>query len=339
MMKRILEWGQGLTIDNHYLPEGDRIYDLYTGAYKPHIIRIALGLDVFTRLDGRPTTAELVARACKCDTLGMTHLLDYLASLKVLMKKGDLYGLSAEAATFLVRGKKSYVGNLLMDFIGSEPWNSIKESIQSGEPKNIDLEIHFTQDAWIESYRSVRIPSSLEMWKKVGIIADKTLQLELLDLACGCAIKSMVLAQKSKKVKLTCLDTPKVLDVARDLAQRWGIAKQVTFIPGNLLATDLGNLRYDGCLLGQVTHYLTKQHNCQLFKRICSALIHGGKLVLDVPMETTELDENSSFLSLLLWANSGGRAYSFEEYRSWLMDSGFIQVDKLSERLLVATSN
>jgi hypothetical protein len=39
---------------------------------------------------------------------------------------------------------------------------------------------------------------------------------------------------------------------------------------------------------------------------------------------------------LLLWANSGGRAYSFEEYRSWLSNTGFGQVDQLSERLLAA---
>ena len=323
-------------MDSDIIPEGDRIYDLYTGAYKPHMIRIALELDVFTKLNGGPSTVELVAGACKCDLLGITHLLDYLTSLNLLIKKDDQYGLSPEAGTFLVRGKKAYVGNLLMDFIGSYPWNSIKTSIRSGQPKNVDLEIHFAQDAWIESYRGGRVASSLEMWQKVGIIADKTLHLHILDLACGCAIKSMVLAQKSKTVKITCLDTPLVLETARDLARRWDISSQITFVTGNLLTTDLGKSRYDVCLLGQVTHYLTDQQNRDVFSRVFHALIPGGKLVLDVPMETAELDEASRFLSLLLWANSGGRAYSFEEYRSWLIGSGFIDVDQLSERLLSA---
>lgn len=317
-------------------PEGDRIYDLYTGVYKPQIIRIALGLDVFSPLNAGPVTVEFVTRACKCNMAGVHHLLDYLTSINILEKQDEKYCLSIEAATFLVRGKKAYTGNLIMDFIGPAPWISIMESIRSGQPKNIDLEIHFAQDAWIESYRASRIPSSLEMWTNAGIIPGSSLQLHLLDLACGCGIKSMVLAHRSPNVKLTCLDTPLVLEAARDLAERWGVLSQVRLLPDNLLTVGLGEAKYDVCLLGQITHYLTKQQNCELFERIYKALVPGGKLVLDVPMEKALLNESSSFLTLILWANSGGRAYTFDEYRSWLVNSGFITIHLLSERLLLA---
>ena len=323
-------------MDFNNFPEGDRIYDLYTGVYKPQIIRIALRLDVFSPLKAGPATAEFVAHVCNCNIVGIGRLLDYLTSINILEKHDDKYSLSIETTTFLVRGEKAYTGNLIMDFIGLTPWESIQESIRSGKPEHIDLEIHFAQDAWIESYRSVRIPSSLEMWAKAGIVPKISLKLRLLDLACGCAIKSMVLAQRSPNVKLTCLDTPQVLEVARDLADRWGILPQVGFLSGNLLTADLGNAEYDVTLLGQITHYLTKQQNCELFNRIYKALTPGGKLVLDVPMEKEQLNESSSFLTLILWANSGGRAYTFDEYRSWLMETGFTSVDLLSERLLSA---
>jgi trans-aconitate methyltransferase len=176
------------------------------------------------------------------------------------------------------------------------------------------------------------------MWTKAGIIPESSLRVRLLDIACGCAIKSMVLAQRSPNVKLTCLDTPLVLEAARDLAERWGVISQVNFLPDNLLAADLGEAKYEVCLLGQITHYLTKQQNCELFSHIFRSLIPGGKLVLDVPMETEHLDESSSFLSLLLWANSGGRAYTFDEYRSWLIEAGFSSIHLLTERLILAVS-
>ena len=281
---------------NDSFPEGDRIYDLYTGVYKPQIIRIALILDVFSPLNNGPLKAEQVSQACKCDGAAIRLLLDYLSSLSVLIKHGDEYSLSSEAATFLVRGEKAYTGDLIMDFIGPSPWESIRESIQTGQPRNIDLEIHFAQDAWIESYRAERIPSSLEMWSKAGIIPEKFPRLRVLDLACGCAIKSMVLLRKSPNVKLTCLDSPMVLEVARDLAERWGVTSQVSFMPANLFTADLGDAAYDACLLGQVTHYLTQQQNTELYKRIYRALIPGGMLLLDVPMATAQPDEGSSFL-------------------------------------------
>jgi SAM-dependent methyltransferase len=319
------------------IPEGDRIYDLYTGVYKPQVIRIALVLDVFSPLDSGPAKAEQIARVCKCEVTGIQHLLDYLSSLNVLVKRDDKYALSPEAATFLVRGKKAYSGDLIMDFIGPAPWESIRDSICSGQPNKIDREIHFAQDAWIESYRASRIPSSIEMWTKAGIIPDSYKRLRILDLACGCAIKSMVLARKSPNVELTCLDSAVVLEVAKDLAERWGISSQVRFTPENLLTVDLGEAQYEACLVGQITHYLTVPQNDDLFRRIHRTLVPGGVLLLDVPMATTKLDEASSFLSLLLWANSGGRAYAFKEYRHWLMASGFITVHQLSERLLSAT--
>jgi len=135
---------------------------------------------------------------------------------------------------------------------------------------------------------------------------------------------------------VTCLDQPLVLESARDLAERWTLLPQVRFMPDNLLTANLGEAQYDACLLGQISHYLTEQQNRDLFGRIYRALVPGGRLVLDVPMGTELPDENSSFLSLVLWANSGGRAYAFEEYRAWLLDIGFAEVNQLSPRLLLS---
>jgi ubiquinone/menaquinone biosynthesis C-methylase UbiE len=174
------------------------------------------------------------------------------------------------------------------------------------------------------------------MWAKAGINPKHAAHLQILDIACGCANKSLVLAQKLPNVEVTCLDSPLVLEAACDLAERWGVSSRVHFMPGNLLSTDLGEAKYDACLLGQITHYLTGQQNCDLYDRIYRALIPGGMLVLDVPMETAQINETSSFLSLILWANSGGRVYKFEEYRQWLLAGGFGTVHQLSDRLLKA---
>ena len=141
-------------------PEGDHIYDLYTGAYKPHIIRVALELDVFAPLAAGPAKAEVVAQACKGDAEGIRRLLDFLAGLMVLAKHNEEFSLSPDAATFLVRGRKAYAGDLIMHFTGAAPWDGLRESIRDGISRAMDHEIDFAQDAWIESYRAARIPSS-----------------------------------------------------------------------------------------------------------------------------------------------------------------------------------
>jgi len=146
----------------------------------------------------------------------------------------------------------------------------------------------------------------------------------------------LVLAQASPNVRVTCLDTADVLVVARDLAERMGVESQVVFKPANLLEYDFGENQFDAALSGQITHYLTKAQNGSLFHRIYSALSPNGVLVIDCPMATDEPAETISFLTLVLWANSGGAAHSFEMYRGWLGDSGFRQIRQLSEQWVVA---
>jgi cyclopropane fatty-acyl-phospholipid synthase-like methyltransferase len=160
--------------------------------------------------------------------------------------------------------------------------------------------------------------------------------LRILDIACGCAIKSLALAQASPNVRVTCLDSADVLAVARDLAKRMGVEPQVVFRPADLLDADLGEDRFDAALCGQITHYLTPEQNAGLFRRIYSALSLNGVLVLDCPMAKNEPAETASLLTLMLWANSDGAAHSFETYRGWLGDAGFRQTRQLSERWLVA---
>jgi ubiquinone/menaquinone biosynthesis C-methylase UbiE len=314
------------------LPNPDLIYDLFGGVFKPQFIRIALQLDVFTPLAENLATAEQVAQACGCNTTGMKALLDYLCAVQLLACENSRYSLTLDAATFLVRGRKAYAGDMLLDYTDPAMYASIAQSIRTGQPNWLNE--NFVQDAWLESYSQTRIPKSLEMWKAAGVPTDKPLH--LLDIACGCAIKSFALVQASPNVCVTCLDSADGLDVARDLAARMDIASRVTFLPADLLTADLGASLFDLALVGQITHYLTPDQNRTLFRRIHAALTDGGTLVIDCPMSQETPDESSAFLTLFLWANSGGTAHSFETYREWLDEVGFRSVTQLSERWLAA---
>jgi ubiquinone/menaquinone biosynthesis C-methylase UbiE len=313
----------------------DLVYDLFGGIFKPQLVRLALQLDVFTPLAAGSTTAEQVAQSCHCDTFGIKILLDYFCSLQVLECHGNIYALTPTTDTFLVKGRKAYVGDMILHYTNKALFDNIQRSLRSGQ--TFSLGEDFVQDAWLESYLPWRIPKSLEMWQAAGIKIKHQESLRILDIACGCAIKSLALAQASPNVRVTCLDTADVLAVAHDLAERLRVESQVVLKPANLLDADFGENQYDAALSGQITHYLTKAQNASLFHRIYSALSPNGVLVIDCPMATEEPSETASFLTLVLWANSGGAVHSFEMYRSWLSDSGFRQIRQLSERWVVAT--
>lgn len=315
-------------------PDAEYFYGLYNEVFKPNLVKIAILLDVFTPLSQGPLDANGLGRAVGASAEGILRLADYLVAISLLEKSGQHYLLTPSARAFLVRASKAYAGDQLLGFTGPDSWERVMRSLQSGEPMSL-LE-RFEQDAWVESYRTSRVATSLEMWNAAGIMPSTQAEVRILDLACGCGIKSFCLAQKEPSVRVVCVDRPEVLAVARDLAERMGIANRVDLAPGDLLTLVLGEGIYDACIAGQITHYLTGEQNRDLFKRINTALVDGGRFLIDVPMAGGETEETVALLSLVLWANSGGTAYSYEAYQGLLQASGYSQVLRIGERWIVA---
>lgn len=302
---------------------------------------VAVKESEITALQSQPAPPTLlwrliaaVAQACECDPRGTKYLLDFLTSLNILLRHDDLYSLTPTAAAFLVPGRKSYAGDLVLAFTGPDIWDSVRTALRSGKPAPFE-EFH-AQDAWLESYSRTRISQSRAMWAAAGIRAEEHERLELLDIACGCAIKSLALALDAPSIHVTCLDTPLVLQSAADLAERLRLTPQVTLWPDDLTSADFGVSRFHACLLGQITHYLSPQHNLDLLRRVHAALTPGGTLVIDVTRGSAEPDEWAGILSVLLWANSGGGAHSLQDYTTWLAQAGFAPARALNERWLAA---
>lgn len=293
-------------------------------------------LDVFTPLKTGLAGAARLAEICQCDPTGMKNLLDYLVGIKLLIALGGKYKLSASAEQFLVRDSKSFAGDMLLEYTDPQTWNSLLQTLRSGKFAMLESETSFVQDAWLESYIEAHNESSLKLWKAAGVDPKNLANFRILDLASGCAIKSFVLAKKYKSVWVTCLDKPAVIEVARDLAERMKLNVRVSYLTSDLLTTDFGVERFEACLLGQITHYLTKEQNRDLFSRIYKTLEQNGTLIIDVPRKSGRAGENTALVNLMLWASSGGGTYSFLEYDRWLKQTGFSQVRKLSERALVA---
>jgi len=317
-------------------PNSDLIYGLYGGGFLGQFTRLALRLDLFTALSAGPVSAERVARSCHANIAGIRALLDHLSSTQVLEYRPEsrTYGLTPSAAAFLVRGAKTYAGDWLLANTDPAMWDGMLDTIRSGKAAGYDLP--WAQDAWLESYSPSRAAYSLDLWRTVGIAADKGRPLHLLDLACGCGIKTLAFARTHETVRVTGVDSPDVLDVAHDLAARFGVEAQTTFTPGDILADDFGSERYDAALLGLITYILTPEQNAGVFRRAYRALRPGGKLVIDAIMSGDRPTEWASRATLLMNTWNGGAAHSFADYRAWLKQAGFRMVVQHNEQLLSA---
>jgi len=314
------------------IPDPDLLYRLSSDA-QAQSLRLGLMLDVFTPLENGGASAQAVAEACGCDPAGMAALLDLLACLGLIGRDGRTFRPTPTSSMFLVPGKRSYAGRYLLAESGASLWDGISQALRSGQPSH--LAFPWAQDAWLESYRASRPEESRAMWRAAGLAPGSRPGLRVVDLACGCSIKSLVLTEADPSVKLTCVDSREVLEVARDLARRMGLLERVTFVEGGL-DLEMAPQAFDAALLGQVTYYLDPDQMRRLAARLHSALDRHGQLLVDAVMADDPPTEWASYVTLVTWGVSGGSAYSFEAYRTWLTQAGFADVRRLSERWLVA---
>lgn len=315
-------------------PDPELIYELYTGGFRPQVVRIALLLDFFSPLAAGPASARDVARACGCDEKGVRLLLDHLVTLALLAREGERYRLTPTAATFLVPGEASYAGDWILAHTDPALWEGVLAALRGRRPDPPPFP--WQQDAWLQLYRPHGLKAALAMWRAAGVRPEEGVPFRLLDVGCGAAVKSLALARAHPEVEVTCLDRPAVLGVARHLAGQLGVASRASFLAADLEHAGLEPEAYEAALLAYVTDYLRPPQNLSLLRRVHAALVPRGRLIVDAPLAAPEGDEFAATSALLAWALAGTRPYTFDNYRAWLEAAGFAQVQQVRTAWITA---
>jgi len=325
-------------------PDPDRIFELVYNGWRVHILKTAIQLDIFTAIANGLSTVEKLVSAKNWARRPTRVLLDGLCPF-FLSKKGGEYLLTPTSETFLVRNRETYAGDSLRHFLSCDPWQQLVEAIKTRRRKipeacSSEFSALWVQDATMEAMRMSRIAESLEMWRTVGIDPDAKPSIRVLDLASGCGIKSLALAKNNPNADITCIDWDGVLEVAKRLADKWGILKQVSFRPGDVTTMDYGDCGFDAMLLGQITYHLSTDQNKSVLRRVYRALKPGGLVVIHAPIADEERCKSEALiLAVVLFALYGekGDLYTFSEYKAMLEDVGFSEITKHSESLISAT--
>lgn len=99
---------------------------------------------------------------------------------------------------------------------------------------------------------------------------------------------------------------------------------------GNLLEADFGEDQYDYAIYSHIAHGLSAQQNKDVLNRLRRALKPGGVLVIaDFVLDDDRCGHPMAlmFYSNMLHSTEGGRTYTQSEYREWLVEAGFNEVE------------
>lgn len=318
---------------DHDIPNAEVIDQLILTIYNLDIFQAAVELRLWEKVAAGDATAAGIAAHAGWDPVGTRCLLDAACALKLMRKEGEHYFLVPESAVYLIPGMPTYKGELVTGERSWEGNGQLAEAIRSGRrPVQYNAVTPGVAGLWIVDYaRSWVYPESqLEtsgaLWRSLDVQGRDSLQ--VLDIACGPAPRSMALARQHPGVRLTWLDWEAVLETALKAAARLWVEGQVLPLPGDLWSTNFGEARFDLAYLGNLTHFFSPGENTRLFRKTFQALAPGGVIVVNSAARWK--DDMPPWLELWLYAvSASGGAYSFDEYRSMLEQAGFEQVQDI----------
>jgi 3-hydroxy-5-methyl-1-naphthoate 3-O-methyltransferase len=316
-------------------PNRDVLDDISFGLYKASVLKSAIELEIFTRIAEGHRTIPALSRIGGTTERGTRILLDALCFIGLLSKQHTEYKLSPTAESFLVKGKPAYFGDAAVSDFAWDASGQLTRVIRTGKS--------LLPAAFSESFEPVwagfaasnlvewqkQIDSVNAMWDKVGITAENTKGLRVLDVAAGAGLLSFALAKRHASVRVTMLDRPMVLTYAKQLAEAIGVASQVAFVAGDALNLDLRAGAFDVVLFGNVTCYLSPEQNVGMFRKAYEALAQNGRVVVSAPVADEDRkgpgEVPMSGVEMLLFSPDGD-TYTFVEYRGMLEAVGFSEV-------------
>lgn len=306
-------------------PSADRLIEEILGYRKAKVLMVAAYLDCFSRLES-PRTAVSLARALRLDPRATEILLDALAAMGYLVKRGTLYRNAPVASRHLVRGRPGYMGdNLKYQEMIWDAWGELRHSVRKGgavRPLEYWLLRHkgFTQE-YIRGMDNIARRPAAEIAAEIGPVES------LLDVGAGPGTYSLAFLARYPRARATLLDLPSTLkETRRSLARRPSLARRARLRAGDYRQASFGDAAHDLVLLSHITHDESPATNRLLIEKSFRALRPGGRVVVhDFMLEPDRVSPafGALFSVHMLAYTKGGRTYTAAEYEAWLRRAGF----------------
>ena len=304
------------------------------------VLKTALELDVFEIVADGHQNLEEIAQAAGCNARGMSVLLDALCAKDLLGKSHGSYYLSLTSETYLVRSGHGYCVPIFL------AWFQAREKfinfVETGKA-TLDLTLPEAEEIWA-SYASpdrVRLPELVgaahKRWVDSGIPSRIYPGAHILDIGCGSGFKGFTLLQMDSAAHITCIDSPKVLEITKEVAELMGVSSRVFFQDGNV-EREFPQNTFDVVLFGNLLHYFDPSSATGILQKAYRALKPGGILVIYSKAVDEERKEDAALLSMIDVSNCAphGQHFTFSEYKSMLEAAGFRDAEQSKAFLISA---
>lgn len=317
----------------HVAPKGagaglERLMSTMRAFMESRCLLTALELDIFSAV-GDGADSRAIASRIHSDARATGILLNVLAGMGMLEKKGDLYRNAPETARYFAKGSPENVREGMLHHANIwHRWGTLTDVVRGGKPIHVRAE---ENPEWTRNFISAMDRNARErapvLVKELGGQQVR----RVLDLGGGSAIYSIAFAKAFPDVQCDILDLPAVVTLTKQYISQAGASGQVKVRAGSMLTDDYGS-GFDLIMLNAICHMFSEAQNREIFRRALKALGPKGRLsvqdfILD-PDRTGPLHAALFAINMLV-GTEGGNTYTEPDYTGWMQEAGFEEVRRI----------
>ena len=311
------------------------LMDILGGFERSAVVLGAARLDLFSPLGNGPVTAAEVAAQTGLPVRGVERTLNACAALGFVVKEGDRYRNSPLADAFLVKGKSTYVGNMIAQTTDRyAAWGKMPEAVKNDKPvlPLTGAELFNAPPEVLDNYVHGLFEMGRGLAQRIGSLVDLSGCRSLLDVAGGSGVYSIIFCRQFPQLKATVLDLPPLLQRTRQNIVREGMTDRISVREGNYFTDDFGS-GLDAILLSNMLQTEGRQTCRMVLSKAFAALNPGGKVLVHGIMPNPDRVgplQPVLFSLFMMLVFPEGEAYPGEEIIGWLHQTGFVEGQKLT---------
>ena len=307
------------------------LLQLSGGYWSACALHAGVKLDVFTPLADRALASAELAEALKSDARGVAMLINALAALGLLAKKGDIYTDTPFAAEFLCRTSPRYLGHIILHHHHLiEGWAHLDEAVKGGGPIRKRVSHDVGEDER-ESFEMGMFNLAMQIAPRIVPQIDLSGRRRLLDLGGGPGTYAIHFCMENPDLTAVVYDLPTTRPFAERTIDRFGLTGRIAFADGDFIAEGIEG-PFDVAWLSHILHGEGPEGCAVILKKVVSALEPGGMILVQEFILDDSLDSPlfpALFSLNMLIGTPSGQAYSEGELINMLAAAGVGDLKRL----------
>ena len=313
------------------------IFEAFRWRYGSNLLTAAVAhFGVFERLSRGPVSEADLKQHLQLESRPFIVLLTALQAMKMVQRDSQGRLQATDMALEHLDSKEPfYVGDYLGLAADSPEVLDLVERLKTNQPADINHQgAAFIYRAGVKSAmeqtalaRHFTLSLAGRARNVAPVLAEK-LDLKgvshLVDVAGGTGIYALALLEKNPHLEVTLVDLPEVLNIAREMAATSPHKERLHLVEGDMFEWK-PDIQVDAFLFSNIFHDWDVAECQNLMHRYSELLETGGRLIVHDVFLNDALDGPAAiaFYSAALFTLTEGRAYSADEYRSWMEACNF----------------